>query len=111
MLLLCVFSPFIFLFALHMLYISTEGDCEVLSSVLSGAGIRSIVDEPLLVNILPLHRALSGFHFHGNQKLLIKTCATLLKFGADINAVDSSGNTVLHKAIQVFFLFHIMPPS
>jgi hypothetical protein len=81
-----------------------EGDCEVLSQVFMGAGIKSIQNEPLLVNILPLHRALSGFHFHGNQKLLVKTLATLLKFGADVNAVDAGGNTVLHKAIQV----HIM---
>jgi hypothetical protein len=86
-----------------------EGDCDTLWRVLSGAGIQSIVDEPLLVNILPLHRAVSGFHFHGNHKILINTLSTLLEFGADINAVDLGGNSVLHKAIQVCTSASVLP--
>eukprot|EP00617_Octactis_speculum_P002631 CAMPEP_0185787238 /NCGR_PEP_ID=MMETSP1174-20130828/139480_1 /TAXON_ID=35687 /ORGANISM="Dictyocha speculum, Strain CCMP1381" /LENGTH=48 /DNA_ID= /DNA_START= /DNA_END= /DNA_ORIENTATION= len=28
--------------------------------------------------LLPLHRAVSGFHFHGNQRLVLKTLSVLI---------------------------------
>ena len=52
-------------------------------------------------SILPLHRAVSGLHFHGNEKLLISTIETLVQYGADVLESDDMGNTVLHKAILV----------
>lgn len=50
---------------------------------------------------LPLHRAVSGFHFHGKERRLLETLAVLIQYGADILAVDHCGNSVLHKALQV----------
>ena len=52
-------------------------------------------------SVLPLHRAVAGLHYHGSEKLLINMIDTLCTLGANVNATDSTGNTVLHKAIQV----------
>lgn len=59
--------------------------------------------------LLPLHRAVSGFHFHGNQRLVLKTLSVLIDHGASVNAVDHLGNTVLHKAIQVCTSAAVIP--
>ena len=59
--------------------------------------------------MLPLHRAVSGFHFHGNQNLLLKTLAVLIEYGADVSAVDHCGNSVLHKAVQVCTSAAVIP--
>lgn len=85
-------------------YPLAEGDANELISVLDAAGINSLqmsALRPKNGKLLPLHRAVSGFHFHGNQRLLLKTLAVLIERGADMAAVDHYGNTVLHKAIQV----------
>lgn len=50
---------------------------------------------------LPLHRAISGLHFHGSGSLLVATLTCLHQLGAEMNLTDPAGNTVLHKAIQV----------
>jgi ankyrin repeat protein len=98
-----------------------EGDAKELLKVLRGAGIDSIQaaaasdasgsgsgNSPLS-SMLPLHRAVSGFHFHGNQRLLLKTLGVLIEHGADVGAVDHCGNSVLHKAIQVCTSAAIIP--
>ena len=54
-----------------------------------------------LNGLLPLHRAISGFHFHGVQHLLLSTLQVLVESGADIAKQDHGGNSVLHKALQV----------
>ena len=59
---------------------------------------------------LPLHRAVSGFHFHGNQRFLLRTLAVLLDLGASVNARDPNGGaTCLHKAIQVCSSAAVLP--
>ena len=52
-------------------------------------------------SILPLHRAVSGLHFHGSLKLLLGSLNTLIQLGADTNMTDKMGNTALHKAITM----------
>lgn len=52
-------------------------------------------------NILPLHRAISGLHFHGSETRLVSTIETLIQLGCNVKAVDHMGNTAVHKAIQV----------
>ena len=52
-------------------------------------------------SVLPLHRAISGLHFHGSESRLVHTLDTLAQLGADMDEVDQNGNTALHKAIQV----------
>lgn len=60
---------------------------------------------------LLLHRTVSGFHFHANQKLLLQTLKVLVDHGADVNAKDQSGTTVLHQAIQVVIMIVIVVMS
>ncbi len=87
---------------------------QLIAAILDGdvQGIRAVVrskGEDLTAEFwreltkpaLPLHRAVSGLHFHGSEKLLVATLETLAQLGADVNATDHAGNTVLHKAIQV----------
>jgi ankyrin repeat protein len=66
-----------------------------------GEDLRSDFWRELTRSVLPLHRAVSGLHFHGSEKLLVATIETLAQLGADVNATDHAGNSVLHKAIQV----------
>ena len=92
-----------------------EGDAQGVVRVLDASGIKSLRDELCqdgrenAMTMLPLHRAVSGFHFHGNHKLLLKTLAVLIEYGADVTAVDHCGNSVLHKAIQVCTSTAIIP--
>ena len=66
-----------------------------------GEDLRSEFWRELSRSVFPLHRAVSGLHFHGSEKLLVAAIETLAQLGADVNAVDHAGNSVLHKAIQV----------
>ena len=50
---------------------------------------------------LPLHKAVSGLHFHGERRRVVRTLRVLLEHHAAIDATDDKGNTALHKAIQV----------
>jgi chromosome segregation ATPase len=98
-----------------------DGDCEgivkVVSSGPSGSGglsngsntLRSEFWAGLCASTLPLHRAVSGLHFHGSEKLVVNTLETLLGLGADVNACDQAGNSVLHKAISVCTSQSIVP--
>lgn len=77
-----------------------EGNANLLDDILeraegSGEGLRG------LFKLMLLHRAVSGFHFHGNQQLLLSTLEVLLSRGWDVNVKDANGNTVLHKALTV----------
>jgi hypothetical protein len=80
-----------------------DGDVQGIRTVVRSKGddLQSEFWKDLTRSILPLHRAISGLHFHGSEKLLIATIEVLLQLGADINAVDHAGNGVLHKSIQI----------
>jgi len=80
-----------------------DGDVQGVRTVIRSKGddLRCVFWRDIAKSVLPLHRAVSGLHFHGNEKLLISTVESLTSLGAEINATDHAGNTVLHKAIQV----------
>lgn len=87
---------------------------QLIAAILDGdvQGIRAVVRSKgedltaefwrdLSKSVLPLHRAVSGLLFHGSEKLLVATIEALCQLGADVNAADHAGNTVLHKAIHM----------
>jgi hypothetical protein len=80
-----------------------DGDVQGIRAVVRSKGddLRSEFWSDLAKSVLPIHRAISGLHFHGSEKLLIATIEVLVQLGAEINAIDHAGNSVLHKAIQV----------
>ena len=80
-----------------------DGDVQGIRAVVRSKGedLTSDFWKDLAKSVLPLHRAVSGLHFHGSEKLLVSTIETLTQLGADVNATDHAGNSVLHKAIQV----------
>lgn len=80
-----------------------DGDVQGIRAVVRSKGedLASTFWKDASKSILPLHRAISGLHFHGNERLLINSLETLAQLGADLSAVDSAGNTAVHKAIQV----------
>lgn len=80
-----------------------DGDVQGIRAVVRAKGedLTSEFWRDLSKSVLPLHRAVSGLHFHGSEKLLVSTIETLAQLGADVNATDHAGNSVLHKAIQV----------
>jgi ankyrin repeat protein len=80
-----------------------DGDVQGIRAVVRSKGedLRSEFWRELTRSVFPLHRAVSGLHFHGSEKLLVATIETLAQLGADVNSCDHAGNSVLHKAIQV----------
>lgn len=82
---------------------SSHADIQGIRAVVRSKGDDLTVEywKDLSRSLLPLHRAISGLHFHGSEKLLLATLKCLHQLGADINLTDPAGNTVLHKAIQV----------
>ena len=80
-----------------------DGDVQGVRTIVRSRG-ESLLSEywkDLALSVLPLHRAISGLHFHGSDRKLINTIEALVQLGAVVDAQDQSGNTVLHKAIQV----------
>jgi len=53
------------------------------------------------LRFLPLHRAISGFHFHSDARKVMMIIKMLVRAGAPINMQDGAGNTILHKVAQV----------
>eukprot|EP00602_Paraphysomonas_sp_CaronLab_P011333 CAMPEP_0185040624 /NCGR_PEP_ID=MMETSP1103-20130426/38887_1 /TAXON_ID=36769 /ORGANISM="Paraphysomonas bandaiensis, Strain Caron Lab Isolate" /LENGTH=1326 /DNA_ID=CAMNT_0027580001 /DNA_START=6 /DNA_END=3986 /DNA_ORIENTATION=+ len=80
-----------------------DGDVQGIRSIVRSRGDSLVSDfwRDSAHTVLPLHRAISGLHFHGNDKLLIQTTEALLQLGAEVNAQDHAGNSAVHKAIQV----------
>lgn len=80
-----------------------DGDVQGIRTVVRSKGddLRSEFWKDLCRSTLPLHRAVSGLHFHGSERLLVATIETLTQLGADVNATDNAGNSVLHKALSV----------
>ena len=80
-----------------------DGDVQGIRAVVRSKGedLRSDFWREVARSVLPLHRAVSGLHFHGSEKLLVATIDSLALLGSDVNATDHAGNSVLHKAIQV----------
>ena len=76
-----------------------EGNSKEVEALLKGS-YRNGTDLAL-ERLLLLHRCVSGFHFHGNQSLLLGTIEVLLNNCFNINASDTHGNTILHKCLQV----------
>lgn len=96
---------------------------QLVAAILDGdvQGIRAIVrskgdtlQSPYWIEIskstLPLHRAISGLHVHGNDSRLVGTLDALIQLGANVRAVDHVGNTAVHKSLQVnlFLTFYIL---
>ena len=86
-----------------------DGDVQGIRAVVrsKGDGLNSFFWKDAVQSILPLHRAVSGLHFHGSEKLLVSSLEALIQLGADLGAADNAGNTVLHKTIQVTQLWCI----
>jgi hypothetical protein len=80
-----------------------DGDSQSVQSVIrsQGSDLKSDYWLTLAPSILPLHRAVSGLHFHGNDKLLVSTLTVLIQLGADIKAVDNSGASILHRVLLI----------
>ena len=89
-------------FAERVSAFAIEGNGGALAEEMRRAGVRSLSQDcsALRGSLLPLHRAVSGFHFHGNLRLLLSTLRTLLDFRADPREVDHWGNTVTAKVLQ-----------
>jgi len=81
------------------------GDMETLAGLLEGHRLDGF---PSNDTFLPLHRAISGFHFHNNYHFVSEAIQLLVKHNSDTNARDQTGNTALHKAIQVMPAFAVL---
>jgi len=84
-------------YKLAVLNACLRGDLEGLGQALSVGFFKSDFD----VKFLPLHRMISGYHFHGSSACVVQGLQMLVEKGAPLQACDLAGNTVLHKALQV----------
>eukprot|EP00605_Chrysophyceae_sp_TOSAG23-4_P002219 GSChrysophyteH1.ASY1.ANO1.2462.1 assembled CDS len=80
-----------------------DGDVQGLHNIVlsRGESLSSDAWKEIMPSVLPLHRAIAGLHYHGSERLLIDMIDSLSSLGANMNAVDNTGNTCLHKAIQL----------
>jgi hypothetical protein len=95
-------------YRLAVLAACVEGDREGLAAALELAGLLPD-DFAVQANFLPLHRAISGFHRHGEAGTVEALLRTLVAAGAPIDATDRAGNSALHKAIQVLDAAGVVP--
>jgi hypothetical protein len=70
-----------------------DGDVQGVRAVIRSKGddLKSEFWSDLAKSVLPLHRAVSGLHFHGSEKLLVATIEALSTLGADVNLCDHAG--------------------
>lgn len=80
-----------------------EGNASAVQSIVRSRGLnlKAKYWTNVSVPIMPLHRAITGLHHHGSEQRVISTLSVLLQLGAEINYIDSSGNSVLHHVIKV----------
>lgn len=80
-----------------------EGDAQSVQIIVRAKGMdfRAGYWKDLSASILPLHRAISGLHYHGSERLLVSVLSVLIQLGAEINALDQSGNSVIHRALSI----------
>jgi hypothetical protein len=81
-----------------------DGDVQGVRTVVrsvSGDDLRSDYWKSVCRTLMPLHRALTGLHFHGSEKRLYQVLEALILLGASVYTTDRHGNTVLHKAVAV----------
>jgi hypothetical protein len=81
-----------------------EGDVQGVRTAVrgvSGEDLRSDYWKSACKSLMPLHRAVAGLHFHGNEKQLYQIIEALIQLGANVHTTDRHGNTVLHRAIIV----------
>ena len=80
-----------------------DGDVQGIRTVIRsrGSNLLSSYWRDASSSLLPLHRAVSGLHFHGNERQLIASLESLIQLGADVHLLDDDQNTVLQKALCV----------
>lgn len=80
-----------------------DGDVQGIRSIVRVKGEDLVSDywRDIARTILPIHRAISGLHLHGSEKLLLGTINCLHQLGIDVNLSDQVGDTALHRAIAV----------
>ena len=97
---------------LNILNAALKGDAQALHSLVTGPGHERIVASLCKQgskDFLPLHRCVSGYHFHASIDRVVKCIELLVTNGADIDATDQAGNSVLHKVIQVMASDSVLP--
>ena len=97
---------------MNILNAALKGDVEALRNLLDGPSQNALKLDLTRDNshdFLPLHRCVSGYHFHSSIDRVVACVECLSSHGADINSTDQAGNTVLHKVLQVLASDSIMP--
>ena len=97
---------------MNILNAALKGDVEALKNLLDGpsqGALKLDLTRDSLHDFLPLHRCVSGYHFHSSIDRVVACVECLSSHGADINSTDQAGNTVLHKVLQVLASDSIMP--
>ena len=88
---------------LKILNASLNGDAAELEIIMNSKSFRiaKVFSDADDSDFLPLHRAVSGYHFHNNEENVVQCVKLLLQHGANAKAKDRAGNSVSQKATQV----------